>query len=766
MATDTKPHQATVEDYFSDDGHGNGVRIEPFPSPGKANVRTKRSNPGDLGNDKTPTVKVPSSTNFDGKSDSGATSSQRSPPVVPANPLPALPSPTPAQRAPRPAHQRHQSTQSTQSAHPAPRQPLSRRDSHASRRPPTAERRPTITQPVPKRRDSRNVDDCTVPGCTKCGPDAIESRPRQSRRPSMLHTQPAESAPDVSYPHPYDTRSQLSDPAQYQSSSPRESRAPRMYHTQGGPVVQPAISRRLSVNTRRPTSYHGDANHNWPQHGMPSSHPSPPQEHGPPLSRSAVYGNVPYGQPPMPSPYPQQYPAQNPPPAAFYQAQQMQPMYDQQRPPLQARASTSSGYVHHMAPVVQVERSDRPMPSARYHSNPPPPQASAPRRQSRHDYQNQQEYGDSESDSESETGSEDEYERDYQFPPSRTIMAPPDSRPQRAASKRRPSLRHANTTPAPPPPEPRRPQTVIVPERHDPRVRSRNHDSRADRRASMSRPPLIPPVKSQSSYDSPQARVIVEGSRSSRRESLQAYDRTFKEHRKSRQQEYNEQRRPKRSSRVYENVAVDYERDYHDDEEEDEPAARAPLRRRETGTESRRRAQRPVEVNQAADAEDYISAKRGDRETYADQAYQIAKKRSSRTSGGPSEAESSRSRGSDNNGEIRLRIGNDAPVTLSLNGDMEGRTLQLVPIENGMNELVISGNARGGESIYRSERGSTRGDRRAIMPASQPPRREAEEMSERSSQSSRRKRVEHSEPRRLLHRQTRNGGRREAEYLD
>ncbi|KZM28303.1 uncharacterized protein EKO05_0000200 [Ascochyta rabiei] len=792
MATDAKPHQATVEDYFSDDGRGNGVRIEAFtpdPSPGKANVRTKRSNPEELGLDKTPTGRVPS--NSDVKSDSGyssqsvagmssadsaasAMSSQRSQPVVPAPAapaapaVPAAPSPTPAQRAPRPPQPRQQSTQSIPSAQPAARQPLSRRDSQASRRPPTADRRPTITQPTPKRRDSRNLDDCTVPGCTKCGPDAIEARPRQPRRPSMLHTQPAESAPDVSYPHPYDTRSQLSDPAQYQNASSRENRAPRTYHAQGGPVVQPAISRRLSVNARRPTSYHGDIPYNWPQPGMHASHPSPPQEHGPPLSRSAVYGNMPYGQPPMPSPHMQPYPNPNPnpPPQAFYQAQQMQPVYDQQRPPLQARASASSGYGYPTTPVLQVERTDRHMPSARYHTNPPPPPTSVQRQQPRRDYRNQEEYDDSESESESETGSEEEYEPEYPPQRPRMIMAPPDSQSQRGASKRRPSLRHANTMPAPPAPEPRRPQTVIVPERHDPRVRHRR-DSRADRRASVSRPPLIPPVKSHSAYDSPQARIIVEGSRSSRRESLQAYDGTFQEHR-TRQQKYNEPRRPDRSSRVYENVAVghDYERDFDDDEEEDEPVARAPLRRHETGTESRRRHQRPVEVRQAADAEDYISAKRGDRETYADQTYEMAKKRSSRTSGGPSEAESSRSKGSDNGGEIRLRIGNDAPVTLSLNGDMEGRTLQLVPIENGMNELVISGNARGGESTYRSERGSTRGDRRAIMPASQP-RREAEEMTERSSQSSRRKResrVDPSEPRRLLQRQPRRTERREPEY--
>jgi hypothetical protein len=94
---------------------------------------------------------------------------------------------------------------------------------------------------------------------------------------------------------------------------------------------------------------------------------------------------------------------------------------------------------------------------------------------------------------------------------------------------------------------------------------------------------------------------------------------------------------------------------------------------------------------------------------------------------------------------------------------MEGRTLQLLPIENGMNELVISSSARG-ESIYRSEGGSVRGERRAITSASQA-RKDAEELTERSSQSSRRRRetrTEHDEPRHVL--QRRGKERREPQY--
>jgi hypothetical protein len=40
-------------------------------------------------------------------------------------------------------------------------------------------------------------------------------------------------------------------------------------------------------------------------------------------------------------------------------------------------------------------------------------------------------------------------------------------------------------------------------------------------------------------------------------------------------------------------------------------------------------------------------------------------------------------------GEIRLRADRKAPLSLQFEGDMEGRTLRLVPGENGMTEVVI-----------------------------------------------------------------------------
>lgn len=762
-----KSLQATVEDCLSDDDHGHahahGVAIEPFtpePSPGKANVRTKRSNPEDMGNDKTPTTRVPNS--FEVRSDSGyssqsvagmssadsaasAASSQRSPPAAPANP-----SPTPDKRL-RPTHSRQQSSNNAEMRYTLPgREPQPQRQRPPMERSGRSNPPPKPAPPAPKRRDSRNAE-CTTPGCTGCGPDTVEPRPRASRRQSMV--QPTESAPNFSHPHVYDNRSQISDPADYPGSSSKENR-PRLYQSQGGPVIQPATSRRPSVNSRhpRPTSYHGDfnPNYNWQQPGMHSPHPNTPPQHGPPPSRSAAWGNVhPYAQPQvhqMNNPYMPQYPPPpGPPPAAFYQAQQMQPSRDPQRPPLQTRPSA---YGYPAQPVMQVERSDRPMISARYPSNNLPSLA-APRQPARIDYRKPEEEEDSESSSETDTESEEETE----YPP---------QRPRGSSSNQRPTFRHPNTTSAPAVPQVNRPQTIVVPERH--RVSDRTQAPKPSRRTSTSRPPLIPSTKSQSAYETPQARMLVEGSRSSRRESLQAYDRTFQEHRQARQREYHDPARTKRSSRIYGN-GVDYERDFHDDDDDEADAGARPSRpRRDTNT--RRRSHKPVELSQADVAEKYINSRRGGGDAVADVSYEVAKKRSSRTSGGPSEPGSSRSKGSDNNGEIRLRIGNDAPVTLSLNGDMEGRTLQLVPIDHGMNELVISSNGRSGESTYRSETRSVHHNRRAITSASQA-RRDAEEMTEQSSSSSQRRRQtrgDQEEPRRVLHRSNRRKDQRETDY--
>lgn len=52
---------------------------------------------------------------------------------------------------------------------------------------------------------------------------------------------------------------------------------------------------------------------------------------------------------------------------------------------------------------------------------------------------------------------------------------------------------------------------------------------------------------------------------------------------------------------------------------------------------------------------------------------------------------------SNGSNEIRLRVDSSAPFGLQFDGDMEGRTLQLIPAENGMADIVI-GHARDGRN--------------------------------------------------------------------
>lgn len=503
--------------------------------------------------------------------------------------------------------------------------------------------RPVITRAQPPRlRDSRNIEEeYTIPGDTRYGTDSIEPRPRPPRRLTMLQSTTADSNP--SQDQPLNWRSQASDPAHYRSLA-RSRQLSRGYNsTQGGPIIVPATSRRVSTS-RRPAgsvSYHGDVNYNWQQGA---------RDHGPPSSRSAFVN-----------------------------------MHYSQSPTAQARAPQ-------IPSVIRVERSDRTMPSARYHSNAPP----RSRRLESREW---------EDDSESETASEEEEEE--------------TSNPERLISK--------------------------IPER-----------PQLGRRSSMSRTPLVPAIRSDSSYD---IRAIVEGSRSSRRESIQASDETF-ENLRTRRQENNELPRTKRSSRIYDNERLghDYERDYRDDEDDEDltPITRTPIRRLDSRTDPRRLS-RPVVV-QAADAEGHTNARRWEHDTLADQSYALKQAKSARSSGEDSDETSNE----DNNGEIRLLMGNDAPVTLRLNGGMEGRSIWVEPGENGQNELVIGGNRRAGDSTYRSERGSIRNERRGIVQASRA-RREAEEMSERSFAATRRRRDargERDEPRRVLRQ------RRERQELD
>ena len=274
-------------------------------------------------------------------------------------------------------------------------------------------------------------------------------------------------------------------------------------------------------------------------------------------------------------------------------------------------------------------------------------------------------------------------------------------------SLRRPNIPPANRA-AVTPASRSRPQTVII-------------SQRRDHHTSMSRPPLVPPAKPQRTYDTPRARVIVESSRPSRRESVQAYYRTFKERRRARQQEY------------------------------DEPP---------------RQSHRPIDTKQNAAAEDYISARFGERKTLADVSHIVVAKSGSSFSGGHSDAEASdkSNSGSDRKRTSGLCVLRDDLDSLSLYENTEGRSSQRMPAEDNMSTLSISSNTRG-EGVYRSERGSTKGEQKVLTSASQA-RRDAEEVSKRSSRSTRRRRDtqnKHGESRPILQRQ---GGkeRREHQY--
>lgn len=58
---------------------------------------------------------------------------------------------------------------------------------------------------------------------------------------------------------------------------------------------------------------------------------------------------------------------------------------------------------------------------------------------------------------------------------------------------------------------------------------------------------------------------------------------------------------------------------------------------------------------------------------------------------------------SDGGDEIRIRVNANAPLSVQFNGDMEGRTLRMVPGENGMAELIISGGRKEGRKEQRKE---------------------------------------------------------------
>lgn len=466
-----------------------------------------------------------------------------------------------------------------------------------------------------------------------------------------------------------------------------------------------------------------------------------------------------------------------PPPNNYYGPSGQQ--YDgQQRPPPSARTASNFSQRGHAPPIVTQEDPGLSKYSARYnHSQPPTPSEHHTRGPSLHQRKllqlgypgvGQEEHSESEY-----TESEDEYVHDLRAESrrvlearaARELMPPPNIK--RDKSRSRPPLTHAKTSQVVDRLESdrreHRRQSLVVPDRSvqagRERERERTRPTAAPaRQASVSRPP--PPHRhTQSEYNARQARVVVNDSRHNRRQSAyQSYEKAYNDFARAQavDDQYNaERKREKRASRIVQEpryVPGQFnDTDDEEEEEEEEPVrVRALSRpRRKTESDSRKGKERTAEIKQKAnDAEEYIKSTRGSRDPYADQINKAALKRMSRVSQ-PSESGSSNSNGSGNrttmtsttNNEIRLRVDGTMPLSLQLSGDMEGRTLQLVPAENGMTDLVIGGNTRSEGTIYRSEKsvsGNKAANRRSIVAGQG--RRDIEDASERSTRSTRSRR--------------------------
>ncbi|KAF2785712.1 hypothetical protein K505DRAFT_368868 [Melanomma pulvis-pyrius CBS 109.77] len=745
----------TCEDYNSDDGDDaadysgsdpNDPVLEAFRRSPAANVAAKRSHPSELGTDASPADKV---VHADLQSDSGYStaalshaSSADSTPSGPTSAPPPPPSPA-VKRRPTLSDDRKNSSQSS------PRKPLQRSGSVSSRRP--RERRQTVT-----------TEDCTDPNCTKCGPNALPSS--RGRRPDPS---PLDSGLDVSYP-PFDQRSQRLDPAPSYVSSPQSPTYNRPGpYLQGSAIVQPAQSaRRRSSSTQRPArpvSYHaGDPGNGFWAPGMPYSN-TLQDLRGPPPSMSA-FTNM-HHPPPQMAPYMPSAPNYYNP--GLGHPMQTPPQYDVQPQRPQMSSRNSSNYHTRGRPVsgygptlVTHEQNPGAMPSARY----------APTQNPRQDR-----YARDEPESES---SECESSDEEEAPPrnlrngriDRALMPPPPPPPSKTPTPRRPSLRHAATTQVY---NSGMSQSQTLPERpreRDPRDSRSTRGSNAapSRASSISRPALIQHPKAQSAFESARnAQVVVENSRSRRRQSYQSYDKQY---------EAEEKRRANRNSRIFPADGNRASKMYQDDGNRkpnstadsgnrsskifandsnrnsrifaEDAIVPARVSRRQTDSDVRRREEMVAEKNIRAtlDADAYIRSTRGSNDPLIEKVH-MAAKRASRVPSGPSEAESSRSKGSDKasrmslsnrttvtngggSGEIRLRVDASAPLSLSFNGDMEGRTLHINPTDDGMADIVIGNPGR--ENVY-SERGSIYGSKapKAIMA-----RRDAEDSSVRSERSS------------------------------
>jgi len=291
------------------------------------------------------------------------------------------------------------------------------------------------------------------------------------------------------------------------------------------------------------------------------------------------------------------------------------------------------------------------------------------------------------------------------------------------------------------------------------------------------------------------AKVVVENTKSQRRQSYQSYENQYddKERRRANRNsriygddeihapkayvvdEEKERRRANRSSKVYAEDEIQASKAFAAAERERKRSSRiyaedaiqnpkmytqdaiVPPRRRQTDSDLRRREEQIVETKNlraALDAEAYQRNTRGSMDPLTEKIHKAAK-RASRTASGPSHAESSHSNGSDkasrvshrttatngNSGEIRLRVDASAPLSLQFNGDMDGRTVHIEPMEDGMADIVIGnpGSSRP-DNVYRSEKGNLLGPSKtpkAIMPPT-PSRWETEEVSVRTERPGRR----------------------------
>ncbi|KAI4671988.1 uncharacterized protein J4E78_000487 [Alternaria triticimaculans] len=791
--------QPTVEDCYSDDSEGGSIPFQGRRSPNAANVSTKRSHPSDLdkqmppAQERAPTnIDLRSDSGYSSYTTATVSSTnsaqsappQRSPPQVPAAAAPAPPQPEAPKARRRPTDQTEKTSKSSSSSRPKPsaRTASSKTPAIVQQQPPERKRRPTVTQESrPERRDrrdSRVEPDGAEPRRTKYDPNAPASAVR--RRPDIL---PSQSARDVR-PIPQDTRSMHSDPASYQQAPPSPTHYRQSYHA-GAAVIQPATTRpRRPSAATRPMSYSGEPGaqyHHW-AHGGPGY---PPQhlEHGPPLSQSAqfrqpypqmAHPSMPYGTSPG---YPPHY------------LQQMPQSYDaMQRPGMVPRQSFNTARTAPQAAVIQAPRDQQQYSTRRNH-----PQGTYPNQ-----LQIQDEAYTSEGESETgSSDGEDDYEPEPEINPEdprarRALMPPPPSKLSRTKSKsktkpkktERPPLPHAHTITTVEQVRNHRHSVstpVVVDDR--PRHRSTKSTNEPSRRASVSRPP--PPAHTQTEYPARRGSVYVgDSTKAERRRSahyghsaqekayaeyalvrreetrLAAEEQARQEEKAARRQRKaekqlledrfqaeqaaraeKERKREKRNSKVYYQPPAAFD-DSESEYESDEPVApvvpEAPIapRRRPTDAGGRR----PKEVQ----AIDYMNNQRGTDAPLNDHIHRAAKRASrvpsmpshSGSSGSDRQSQSNRTAVTSNgNNEIRLRVDANAPLSLQFNGDMEGRTMQLIPTEDGMAELVISGSRDNESNYHSSERGSNAGDGQALVTRSQ-----LEEMTKASMRSDRRRR--------------------------